>query len=315
MLKGKICVCVFTIFFTAPLALATPMEVSLDSLADICEVMQSAIWDVTVEYETYNDPVPNLENIAGTHDLVQKGRAKHVWAWATTAPFTPGPPIERFKSTVKVTVMNEHGDTWDSEITESYDGKVAKRHQFDGWPNKISIGMITKKGDLMSNHSATPLGFTVLRFNEERLSACLRQKELVRLDNAIKTVNGFKTIHVELFVHWKDKEILSKRVYFSVDHVFTPVKIEYFNGKGKIALAVEVFELEEKVSEELGFPLWFPKKGRLSPSAPGSRAYIYEASKIVVNQGLTDEHFDIQFPPGTKVSDRIKGVEYTVKSE
>jgi hypothetical protein len=305
MLKRKICACVLTIFFMAPLALAPSMEITLDCLADICQSMESTIFDVVVEYETYNDPPPKLEDIAGTDNVLQKGRAKHVWAWATTG----GPYIERFKSTKKVTVVNEHGDSWDSEITQSYNGEVAKRYQFDGWPNKLSRGMITKRQDFMPDRSATPLGFTVLRFNEKPLSECLREKDFVRLDNTIKTVNGFNTIHVDLFVHWKDKEILSKRVYFSVDNVFTPVKIEYFSRKDEVALAVEVFELE-KVAEEL----WFPKKGRLTPSVPGSRAYIYEASKIVVNQGLADEHFDIEFPPGTEVRDEINDRIYVVKS-
>ncbi len=308
MSKSKICACVLTIFFAAPLALATSTEITLDCLADICQFMESAIFDVVVEYQTYYDPPPNLEDIAGTDNVFQKGRAKHIWAWATAESFTPGPFVERSKSTKKVTVMNELGDSWDSEITQSYNGEVAKRHQLDGWPNKLSRGTITKKRDFMPNRSVTPLGFTVLRFKEKPLSERLREKDSVRLDNTIKTVNGFKTIHVNLFVRWKDKEILSKRVYFSADHMFTPVKIEYFSGKGKVALAVEVFELE-KVAEAL----WFPKKGRLAPSVPGRRAYIYEASKILVNQGLTDEYFDIKFPPGTKVYDEIKDREYVVK--
>jgi hypothetical protein len=34
---------------------------------------------------------------------------------------------------------------------------------------------------------------------------------------------------------------------------------------------------------------------------------------ILVNQGLTDEHFDIDFPVGTKVNDEIQDKKYVVK--
>lgn len=300
MFKRKICACVLMMFFAAPLALATSIDITLDSLADICGALESSILDVVVEYETYNDPPPKLEDIAGTDNVVQKGRAKHVLTAAR--PF-----MERFKSTKKVTVMNEYEDSWDSETANSYNGKVAKRCQIDGWPNRLSMGTIIKNQDFVPKYTITPLGFTILRFEFEGkpLSERLREKEFVRLDNTIKTVNGFETIHVDLFVHWEDKEILYARVHFSVAHFLTPVKIEYFNGR-KVALAVEVFELEE-VPETL----WFPKRGRLTPSV--GRAYVYEASKIVVNQGLTEKDFDIDFPASTKVRDEIKGIEYVVQ--
>jgi len=315
MFNRKICACVLMIFFAAPLALADSMDITLDFVADICEAMESSILDAVVEYETYNDPAPKLENIAGTNFGVQKGRAKHVWSTARPSMESDPnqlkrAPLWRSKSTEKVTIMNAQGHSWDSEITQSYNGKIAKRHQLDGWPKRVSFGTITERQHFMPERGITPLGFTVLRFEQKPLSKRLREKELVQLDNNIKTVNGFETIHVDLFVDLNDRKILSERVYFSVDHYLTPVKIEYFNGS-KVALAVEVFELE-KVGEGL---LWFPKKGRLTSSVRGTPVYVYEASKIVLNQGLTDKHFDIEFPPGTKVRDEIRYLEYVVKPE
>lgn len=310
MFKWKIRACALVIFITSPLALADSADITLDFLADICEAMESAIFDVVVEYETYNDPAPKLQEIAGTNMAILKGRAKHVWSTARPSVQSDpnqlkGPLLWLSKSTQKFTLMNAHGNSWDSQITQSYNGKISKRHQLDGWPRRVSYGTIVEKRHFMPKRGITPLGFTVLRFQEKPLSKHLREKESVSLNNTIKTVNGFETIHVDLFVSINDRKILSRRVYFSVDHYLTPVKIEYFNGR-KIALTVEVFALEEVANG------WcFPKKGRLTPSA--GRAYVYEASKIAVNQGLAKEYFDIEFPLGTKVRDEIKGVEYIVK--
>jgi len=312
MFKRKIRACALVIFITSPLALADSVGITLDFVADICQAVESAILDAVVEYETYNDPPPKLQAIAGTNFGVQKGRAKHVWSTARPSMESDPNQLKRAplwlsKSTEKVTIMNAQGHSWDSEITQSYNGKIAKRHQLDGWPKRVSFGTITETRHFMPKRGITPLGFTVLRFQEKPLSKHLREKESVSLNNTIKTVNGFETIQVDLFVTINDRKILSRRVYFSVDHYLTPVKIEYFNGR-KVALTVEVFALE-KVGEGL---LWFPKKGRLASSVRGTRAYVYEASKIAVNQGLAKEYFDIDFPMGTKVRDEIRDLEYVV---
>ena len=40
---------------------------------------------------------------------------------------------------------------------------------------------------------------------------------------------------------------------------------------------------------------------------------LYKASKVVINQGLEDEDFTFDFPPGTLVDDEIAGVQYRVR--
>lgn len=98
------------------------------------------------------------------------------------------------------------------------------------------------------------------------------------------------------------------RIYFSVDHGYTPVKFEHMKGPDKVALSVNVESLEE-VAEGV----WFPGSG--TNTVPDSdRVGTYQAiSPILVNQGLTDEHFDIDFPVGTEVYDEIQDKEYVVK--
>jgi hypothetical protein len=78
-------------------------------------------------------------------------------------------------------------------------------------------------------------------------------------------------------------------------------------GPNEVGMAMDIHSLE-KVAEGL----WFPSSGCISTSG-SKRVDAYTVTgKILVNQGLTDKHFDIEFPAGTKVRDKIKGVEYVV---
>ena len=99
------------------------------------------------------------------------------------------------------------------------------------------------------------------------------------------------------------------RVYFSVDHGYTPIRYEYMSGlEPKVSLTIDVHSLQ-KVAPGL----WFPSEGVvIDPEDDHLEAYI-ATDKITVNQGLTDKHFDIDFPLGTKVWNGITGVKYVVE--
>lgn len=143
---------------------------------------------------------------------------------------------------------------------------------------------------------------------ETPLSDILRRKELARLDNTIEEVNGFNSIRADMLTQW-DKQRAFMRIYFSVEHGYTPVRYEYMSGE-KVSVTVEVQSLEQ-VAEGL----WFPSSGVIS-SLDKSRSHAYIAtSKIVVNQGLPDKYFDIKFPPGTKVRDNIEHRKYVVPAK
>lgn len=217
--------------------------------------------------------------------------------------------------------MNEHRNTWDSITKVSYNGTVAKHLQVGGWPEESRSGVVSDSRPDIYMMAPIPMEFfSVLRLSitditqKEPLSAMLRYKELVHLDNIVKKVNGFNTIRAELLTESdKDKRVYL-RIYFSVDHGCTPVKYEHMTGgereSNRVATALEVHSLEQ-VAEGL----WFPSSGLIS-SSDSKRANVYQAiGKIVVNQGLTDEHFDIEFPPGTKVRDEIKDTEYIVEAK
>jgi len=296
-----------------------PAAITVEKLADICEAMESAIVDISMEYEWYVEPPSTLEDIAGTGMLMTKdGRQRCKLSAAgllsNRDPNDPNEPIpERLLFEESATIMNADGDSWDSVTKGSYNGKIAKYLQVGGWPREFCSGGISyTKRFFTPTMVLTPVGFSVLRLSfskvagDEPLSAVLRDKEFVRLDNTIENVNGFNTICADLLGR-RVKQIYL-RIYFSVEHGYTPIKYEHMRGGEKVSFAFEVHSLEQ-VAEGL----WFPSSGRIS-SPDDKQANGYRAiSKIVVNQGLTDEHFDIEFPPGTEVRDEIRDTEYIVK--
>jgi hypothetical protein len=159
--------------------------------------------------------------------------------------------------------------------------------------------------------NGTPFGFSVFRFRfrsitgYKPLSVVLR--DLGRLDNTVEKINGFNTIRADVLQ--KQTKQVCKRVYFSVDHGYTPIKFDYVE-RNEVSLTFEVHSLEQ-----VGEGLWFPSSGVIN-CAGEKRVNAWQAtSKILVNRGLTEKDFDIKFPHGTKVRDEIKGTEYTVESE
>lgn len=288
------------LLFASNLALGDSSNMTLESLADICEAMEKTILDVTVKYEFSIDPPPKSK--AGV--TVGTGPQKYTWSAAT--PFT-----ELSKSSCDFSVMNEYGDTWDVHISQAYDGKIAKKYQLDGWPKRSSEGIITNKRNFKPIKSLTPLAYTVHHFVDQyfTLSQLLREKEKVTiaLDNNIVKVNNFNAICVSVYGHSGDKKILAQRVFFSTEHNFTPIKIEYFNGRVS-AGSFDVLELEE-VKEGI----WFPVEGCSISSDPNTPKNIYKASKVLLNQRLKKDFFDIEFPTGTEVHDEITGLRYIIK--
>ena len=279
--------------------------ISVNELADISEAMESTIHDVYVEYEWYNDPPSTQEDVAGTGNIMAKERPKY--KWTTARPFA-----ELSLTTESVIFMNEYGDSWHGISRQSYNGKVGKYlsliDRLDGGHPKMS-GTLTKEKRFMPPRRLTPEGFTILRFHDDLpISERLRQKNTVVLDLGIKTVNSFNCIRTEFLIPTllPGKKVPYLRIYFSIDHSYTPVKFESINA-GKTSTCVEVTELEE-VSEGL----WYPKSGRMG-SPQDKRYNVYEASKIIVNQGLTDKDFDLEFPPGTKIYDEITDLEYVIR--
>lgn len=293
------------------------MAITLDELADICEAMESAILDISVEYEWGVEPHPTLEDIAGTGRGIDKGPVKH--KWSTKRPFG-----ERSLSAEQSAVLDEHGALTKSTSMQSYNGKIAKyvtiaEVSLAGEQRTFSRGTITKSKRSMPKPNQTPISFSVLRLshvNRDKtpLSERLRKKELARFYNTVEKINGFNAVHADLLMDVDNPPAMRKfvymRVYFSVDHGYTPIKYDYMANR---ETGPEPFFMVDVNSlEEVSKGLWFPSAGALK-SAESNLTNTYRATKIVLNQGLTDEDFDMEFPPGTKVFDKIAGVTYVIQ--
>ncbi|MBN1973009.1 MAG: sigma-70 family RNA polymerase sigma factor [Sedimentisphaerales bacterium] len=288
-------------------------DITIDKLTDICAALESTFQDITVEYEWAVEPTPATEDLKkdGIGGFITLNPEK--MKWSSKHPFE-----ERSLSESIAAYMDENEQTFKQTIMQSYNGKVAKYFSKGGLSIAtgkqvdISSGTITERKDFMLPLSVTPLSFSILGLkyiDEEKIpfSERLRKKEFVHLVNSVERVNGFNAIYVELLWDAPNVPILHKkepqfRIYFSVDHGYAPVKYEYLNYTGtmsepKYTRTVNSFE---KVADGL----WFPSQGYIKMIEKNLNN-TYKASKIVVNQGLTDEDFDIEFPPGTRITNEI----------
>jgi len=313
-----------TIFMVCYLLLvinSTAMAITTEELADICEAMESAIRDISLEYEWYKIPPRTIEEAEaemGMEMFIHKdGRLKFkLSASSLLSNRDPNDPNSAFPDRLlletSTTIMDKHGNTWDEITRASYDGKIAKYLKVGGWPQEARSGGISRSKRFFTvPANLTPIGFSVFRFRScpvtdyKPLSFVL--KDLGSLDNTVEKINGFNTIRADLLRESTSQVCI--RVYFSVDHGYTPIKYDYMK-RNKVSVTFEVHSLEQVAQG-----LWFPSSGVIYRAGDKRVNAWKAATKILVNQELTEKDFDIKFPPGTKVQDEIKGVEYIVKSK
>jgi len=297
----------------------TPQTITIDQLADICEAMESAIEDITIEYEWLVDSSKTLEekleSIAdkGWALVVGPRRCKMVCRLVRPDQNDPDVPLfDKYLFEDSHINMIEPNEPFDMLTKRCYDGHVAKQLDVGGYPRSIMSGLISRPDSTPYVWVPNPVNYlSILRFKaieEMSLSSALRQGR-VSIDNIEKEINGFNTIRADFIQAHTNKPF--RRIYFSVEHGYTPVRYEYLQPKsGTVHESIEINSLEE-VSEGL----WFPSSGAMiDHNSKYNEANLYQAtSKIIVNQGLTDEVFDIGFPVGTKVHDKIQGKKYIVK--
>ena len=305
--------------------------ITTDELADVIEQMETAIVDISMEYEEHIIPPSTHEEAKekmGFDVLISKdGYMRYKFSAARLLPKDDpntmnwdGPGL--FFSDLATTLVTKEGNSWEAVTKQSYNGQVGKEFKAGSWPPRedgSGTGTISLRRP--SNFgTATPFGLSVLRLaysgestpiSDRLLSARLRAKDRVLLDDVVRQVDGFNTIRADLltdFVLNDGSRVVYMRIYFSVDHGYTPVKFEHMKGTNKVALSANVESLEE-VAEGV----WFPNSG-VYTSADRDRVNAFQViGPILINQGLTDEDFDIDFPVGTKVHDEIQDKEYIVK--
>jgi len=274
-----------------------------EELAEICATAEAAIRDVYVEYEWDREPCYTATDITGQVVAIPIGPRK--LTWATARPFT-----DRFLFVESTEWTDDAGRRYHVAETRSYNGEMGKRLEVtrDSIEGKLSMrGILTRSRRFILPGSTTPQHFTLLRFLEERpdypLSKALRNTEWVDLTCDIEHLGAFRTIRTDFYAEGiRDKQgdrVRLSRIYFSVDHGCAPVQFELFNLRKMVTRDV-VAELAEAAPG-----IWYPRKARSTTynEDGAEHTFIYRASKIVVNQDLSEDFFDIDFPPGTQIAD------------
>jgi len=310
-------VVLFLLLGQSPLAKAA----TIDDLAGFCEKMESGINDISLSYELYiietaatekmeqMKRIVGAERIASTKDGYQRCNLSVTLSVSGTDPNNSEVPlVERVLFEQSMALVSTIGNAWDTLLKASYDGKIAKYLQINNGSQKVRTGGISRQKRLIPPPILTPLGFSVFRFRLSKVadnkSLSVVLKQLGQVDDTIGKINGFNTIRADILQETTKQ--ICVRIYFSVEHGYTPVRYEYINGD-QIAMVVDVHSLEQ-VTEGL----WFPSSG-LIRSLNDEQSTVYLASsRILVNQGLKKEYFDIDFPAGTKVYDETRGIRYVV---
>ncbi|MGD0077810.1 MAG: hypothetical protein ABSB91_04175 [Sedimentisphaerales bacterium] len=305
--------------------------ITTDELISKCQWIESSIRDVSAEYEWYIIPPytpQEIKNETGLDTLASKDGVLKNKIFA--ARFFDANIIAPLHSPYRWQVMKESsftliaekGQSWDASTKESYDGKIHKELNEGGWPSSSKSGLV-KTGsweDFKVKTKESPIGFSIFRFeidgvDDTLLSMRLREradKNLLRMGSEVQKVGDFNTICVELLLPLNSDKVTIRRIYFSTEHNYTPVKFEYLNpvreGGSKLAQVVEVQTLQS-----VGDGLWLPTSGTSKWTDDEHERAFQVKGKILINQGLTDKIFDIKFPVGIRVSDQITGREYKVE--
>jgi hypothetical protein len=288
-------------------------------LAKKCQSIESAIKDVSLDYEWYN--IPSLTRDEEQEEpfksigmlYVKDGVAGHN---LSAARFTDANGQRQWRYVIEEssTLVGAEGETWKNVVKYSYDGDVRKRLTIGGWPQPTVEGYISANENAAFHELLTPLGFSIFRFGMDEvtkkrpLSTCLGYKEIVRGGDSVIKVNDFNTVCFEFLQEYSKLPCI--RVYFSVDHNYTPVKYEYLasgTAGTRVNFAVEVASLAR-----VGEGLWFPSSGLIRVADnPGVDAF-QATGTIRINAGLSKADFDVNFPPGTKVWDAVNQREFVV---
>ncbi|UCD50762.1 MAG: hypothetical protein JSW27_24970 [Phycisphaerales bacterium] len=274
---------------------------TLGELADILEAMESAVEDVTIEYEWYNQKELTEQDVNDPGFLVPVSRA--ACTFTTAKPFTE---LQAYSE--KVDLSQGPGRTFTSDSHYTYNGKLFRQLSSGGLQISQQMGIsesgarpaegfITRRTDLLRAWNSTPMAFTIFRFYPRGLlSQMLREHpEWFRIVDGIQQVRDFHTIELDCVT---DTRALHQRVFLSVDHGYTPVRFEYICPfDGSRGIEVDVLALRE-VSPNL----WFPVKGTTT-FPDDNDGDVYEASSVTLNQNLSKDDFNLAFPPGTEVND------------
>jgi hypothetical protein len=288
------------------LLVACPVSaIDQPNLAIVCRAMEQSIVDISVEWEVLQIPPMTAADITLPGRLVEKWPSRE--RLLAKAPF-----IGRCLYTHEATFINADGKSHDEVNVVSYDGETAKSFQEAKFltdassPGRIHLdGAMTKSTHFLPSVYVTPLGFSVLRLSCDKMRLPLSEridKEKCLIDETITKVGDFRAIRVDFMGDANEpRHRPYMKVYFSIDHGYTPVRYEHTDGR------VTVVTVDVNSLEKVANGLWFPTKGTIKVPDE-ERMDVY-----TVNKGVDDKLFDIKYPSGTKVWDEVQDRTYTVK--
>lgn len=293
--------------------------VSLEMLAERCRQMENSIRDLKCEYEWYTVPAWSREELkrlgADSNNILLSKDGVVRMTFSAARLSEPNEMNGRSDWALridKVTMLSAaDGKEYQSIVQESYDGDVLMRYEGPESKGKAGSGFVVLS-DKCPGFFMTPLDFSVLRLANDidgvPLSKRLADTRLARLGDGTENINGFDAIYVDLLQEQTKQPCI--RVYFSIKNDYTPIKYEYFNsGKAgtRIAYSVEAANIVKT-----GTAGWLPSSG-LIVVAGKDRVNGFEVNgSILVNQGLSEKDFVLDFPVGTKVEDRVASRSYVV---
>jgi hypothetical protein len=299
----------------------------INELTEIFEALEASIQDFYVEFEQYRDPPYTVEDISKF--VFGAASVSNKIQWAGARPFR-----DRY-------LVIDSGDwmdkdkKWHEVRKQSCNGNVAKQLTVTtknaGRNSPQTYGIIQQIGSLNLHLSLLPEYYTFFNlpsrpFNNYTLSKILRERpEWVDIDDSIQIAGEYNTRRLDLYRILKNslERTLFACIYFSADHGYTPVKFEVWTA-GEVQYCAEITELQQ-ISGGLWYPrsvrsfdtysysgcCGLPERDRNTPTD----VLIYQVSKILVNQGLSQDNFDIKFPPGTEVNDMTQDIQYIVSSD
>ncbi len=274
-------------------------ELTLDRLADICAAMEDSFANIHVCYEFTVDPTPKVEDVVGSSMIINDSPAQEELLISLRTGKVRHVNAGHYRTA--------NGDSWQQTMTSSYDGKVSIRLDTFTSPNRQADASIFKGKHFIPPVGVTPLGFSILMWTLDEkftpLSSLLREhQDSITLTNGV-IVNGFNCIRIDLLQNPGGRAY--RRLYFSVDHGYTPVRYEYLVGDEEISLWVAAETLQPVAKG-----LWFPSRGRTQSNNTTS---IYQTTQpVVINTTITEKDFEIIFPTGTDVDDEVSGRSYVV---
>jgi len=283
-------------------------NIDLQTLTSICESYENSIADVNVEY---NFEVTDL----GKGDA-QANFAKFVGS--QKGSLIAAKPFDQLYRLSLTMLMDDGKTRLQTYVIGASNGSVYKEYQRTGETNGTNrtSGVITNDRTSMSEYNVTPLGFTIFHRvdnvnNVKSLLDILKGRcdyYAVSLDPNISKVNDFNAVEVAC-VSSRFKTLIFKglSLFFSVDHNYTLVKIVWYNGPGRVRSSYDIAQLKN-----IGNGIWFPGKAYIKNNS-GVIENTYTTDKAAINQAPASEIFDIEFPPGTEVFDKITGKQYVIK--